>query len=105
MVSAVAPEARILLIGADRPLAEDLGAAVDQAVALGAGYVSNSYGPNYLFYPEDPAETAADAHYDHPGVAIVASSGDTRQPCSSASTSPAPACSGPSTTWRSTNAS
>lgn len=78
MVSAVAPEARILLIEADRPTVEDLGAAVDQAVALGAGYVSNSYGSNYLFFPEDPAETAADAHYDHPGVAIVASSGDTR---------------------------
>ncbi|MEV7326322.1 kelch repeat-containing protein [Streptomyces sp. NPDC093970] len=78
MVSAVAPKARILLVEADRPVVEDLGAAVDQAVALGAGYVSNSYGSNYLYFPEDPAETAADAHYDHPGVAIIASSGDTR---------------------------
>ncbi|MFG2884741.1 carboxypeptidase regulatory-like domain-containing protein [Streptomyces sp. NPDC048297] len=78
MVSAVAPSARILLVEADEPTVEDLGAAVDQAVALGAEYVSNSYGSNYAFYPEDPAESAADVHYDHPGVAIVASSGDNR---------------------------
>ncbi|MEU4092893.1 carboxypeptidase regulatory-like domain-containing protein [Streptomyces sp. NPDC026673] len=78
MVSAVAPNARILLVEADSASIEDLGAAVDQAVALGAGYVSNSYGSNYLYYPEDPGESAADVHYDHPGVAIVASSGDSR---------------------------
>ncbi|MFJ9755613.1 carboxypeptidase regulatory-like domain-containing protein [Streptomyces sp. NPDC101149] len=78
MVSAVAPNARILLVEADKPAIDDLGAAVDQAVAFGAGYVSNSYGSNYAFYPEDPAESSADAHYDHPGVAIVASSGDNR---------------------------
>lgn len=76
MVSAVAPNARILLVEADEATIEDLGAAVDQAVALGAGYVSNSYGSNYAVYPEDPAESGADVHYDHPGVAIVASSGD-----------------------------
>ncbi|MGW3248542.1 carboxypeptidase regulatory-like domain-containing protein [Streptomyces sp. NPDC001070] len=78
MVSAVAPNARILLVEADTATIGDLGAAVDQAVALGAGYVSNSYGSNYLYYPEDPGESAADVHYDHPGVAIVASSGDSR---------------------------
>ncbi|WP_225821468.1 carboxypeptidase regulatory-like domain-containing protein [Streptomyces naphthomycinicus] len=76
MISAVAPKARILLVEADSATIEDLGAAVDQAVALGAKYVSNSYGSNYTFFPEDPAESAADVHYDHPGVAIVASSGD-----------------------------
>ncbi|MEU6095052.1 S8 family serine peptidase [Streptomyces sp. NPDC047079] len=78
MISAVAPNARILLVEADSAGIDDLGSAVDQAVALGAGYVSNSYGSNYLFYPEDPAEAASDVHYDHPGVAIVASSGDSR---------------------------
>ncbi|KUN17196.1 galactose oxidase [Streptomyces corchorusii] len=76
MVSAVAPKARILLVEADSATIDDLGAAVDQAVALGAKYVSNSYGSNYTFFPEDPAESAADVHYDHPGVAVVASSGD-----------------------------
>ncbi|WP_406841648.1 carboxypeptidase regulatory-like domain-containing protein (plasmid) [Streptomyces sp. AHU1] len=78
MVSAVAPKARLLLVEADEASIEDLGSAVDQAVALGAGYVSNSYGSDYLYAPEDPAESAADVHYDHPGVAIVASSGDER---------------------------
>ncbi|WUD78113.1 carboxypeptidase regulatory-like domain-containing protein [Streptomyces sp. NBC_00510] len=78
MVSAVAPNARILLVEADSAGIDDLGAAVDQAVALGAGYVSNSYGSNYAFFPEDPGESAADVHYDHPGVAVVASSGDSR---------------------------
>ncbi|WP_406429735.1 carboxypeptidase regulatory-like domain-containing protein [Streptomyces sp. NBC_01589] len=78
MISAVAPNARILLVESDAAGIDELGAAVDQAVALGAGYVSNSYGSNYLFYPENPGESAADAHYDHPGVAIVASSGDSR---------------------------
>ncbi|MFF4652181.1 carboxypeptidase regulatory-like domain-containing protein [Streptomyces sp. NPDC001380] len=78
MVSAVAPRARILLVEADTAGIDALGSAVDRAVALGARYVSNSYGSNYLYYPEDPAESAADAHYDHPGVAVVASSGDNR---------------------------
>jgi subtilase family serine protease len=45
---------------------------VNEAVALGAKFVSNSYGG-----PEDAAETTWDASYfDHPGVAITASSGD-----------------------------
>ena len=80
MVSAVAPNAHILLVEADSAEFEDLGAAVDEAVALGAGYVSNSYGSGYDSTPgsgEDPSEpTAMDPYYDHPGVAIVASSGD-----------------------------
>ncbi|MDX3235003.1 kelch repeat-containing protein [Streptomyces sp. ME03-5709C] len=78
MVSAVAPHARIVLVEADAANGEDLGAAVDQAVALGAKYVSNSYGSNYAFFGEDPGESAGDVHYDHPGVAVVASSGDSR---------------------------
>ena len=47
---------------------------------LGAGYVSNSYGTGYSSDPgsgEDPSEvTQLDAYYNHPGVAVVASSGD-----------------------------
>jgi hypothetical protein len=80
MVSAVAPAAHILLVEADSASSDDLGAAVDEAVALGAGYVSNSYGTGYDSTPgsgEDPSEiTSLDAHYNHPGVAVVASSGD-----------------------------
>ncbi|MFD3453931.1 carboxypeptidase regulatory-like domain-containing protein [Streptomyces sp. NPDC058691] len=78
MVSAIAPNAHILLVEADTPSFDDLGAAVDQAVALGAKFVSNSYGTDYRFGSgEDPSGTVGlDVHYNHPGVAMVASSGD-----------------------------
>jgi hypothetical protein len=73
MVSAVAPQANIVLVEADSAFLEDLGAAVNQAVAQGAKYVSNSYGSD----GEDPAELEwDDQYYKHPGVAITASSGD-----------------------------
>lgn len=80
MVSAVAPNAHILLVEADSPSFENLGTSVNQAVASGAKYVSNSYGTNYDSSPgsgEDPTEiTDMDPYYNHPGVAVVASSGD-----------------------------
>ncbi|MDX6355029.1 MAG: hypothetical protein QOF98_1932, partial [Streptomyces sp.] len=80
MVSAAAPNAHILLVEADEPSAEALGASVDEAVALGAKFVSNSYGTSYTATPgsgEDPSDTTElDAYYNHPGVAVVASSGD-----------------------------
>ncbi|MET8242706.1 carboxypeptidase regulatory-like domain-containing protein [Streptomyces sp. NPDC005245] len=80
MVSAAAPYANIVLVEADSASFEDIGASVDQAVAQGAKYVSNSYGTGYSSTPgsgEDPSETTEfDAHYNHPGVAVVASSGD-----------------------------
>ncbi len=78
MVSAVAPDAKILLVEADNADPDDLGAADDEAVTLGAKYVSNSYGSQYDEEDsgEDPSDTALDAHYDHPGVAIVVSAGD-----------------------------
>jgi N-acetylneuraminic acid mutarotase len=80
MVSAVAPAAHILLIEADDNSFANLAAAVDEAVALGAKYVSNSYGTSYSSTPgsgEDATEvTDLDPHYNHPGVAVVASSGD-----------------------------
>ncbi|WP_405583194.1 carboxypeptidase regulatory-like domain-containing protein [Streptomyces sp. NBC_01190] len=72
MVSAAAPNAHILLVEADSNYPDDLAASVDQAVAMGAKYVSNSYGGD-----EDPRDsTLLDASYTHPGVAIVASTGD-----------------------------
>lgn len=80
MVSAAAPYANIVLVEADSASFEDIGASVDQAVAQGAKFISNSYGTNYTSTPgsgEDPSETTDfDAHYNHPGVAVVASSGD-----------------------------
>jgi N-acetylneuraminic acid mutarotase len=80
MVSAIAPAAHILLVESDDNFNDNLQAAVDEAVALGAKYVSNSYGSSYTSTPgsgEDPSEvTDGDPHYNHPGVAVVASSGD-----------------------------
>jgi N-acetylneuraminic acid mutarotase len=72
MVSAICPNCHILLVEANDNSLENLGAAVNEAVALGAKYVSNSYGGS-----EDPSELTDDAsYYDHPGVVITASAGD-----------------------------
>ncbi|MFI0721176.1 S8 family serine peptidase [Streptomyces sp. NPDC021224] len=72
MVSAICPACHILLVEADTSFLTDLGEAVDTAVALGARYVSNSYGG-----AESATDTTYDTDYfDHPGVAITASSGD-----------------------------
>jgi Putative Ig domain/Domain of unknown function DUF11 len=80
MVSAIAPAAHILLVEADDAYTDNLGAAVNRAVLLGAKFVSNSWGSNYEGTPgsgEDPSDLTADHDYfDHPGVAIVASAGD-----------------------------
>lgn len=71
MVSAICPACSIVYVGAASTSFDDLGKAVDTAVAKGAKVVSNSYGGG-----EDPTETSAAPHYDHPGVAITVSSGD-----------------------------
>jgi len=72
MVSAVAPQAKILLVEASSASMDDLGTAVNTAVSMGAKYVSNSYGGG-----EDASQTSADDQYfNHPGVAITVSSGD-----------------------------
>jgi subtilase family serine protease len=82
MVSAICPRCHILLVeanSADEAIAtsnpvqhSDLGAAVDTAVNLGATAVSNSYGS----VGPEPDDTFFDHYYNHPGVAITASSGD-----------------------------
>jgi subtilase family serine protease len=71
MVSAGCPGCKIILVEANSASIDDLGAAVDTAVALGAQVVSNSY-----YAVEWPGETAEDVHFKHPGVAITVSSGD-----------------------------
>ncbi|WP_223297492.1 S53 family peptidase [Catenulispora acidiphila] len=72
MVSAVCPDCHILLVEATSANMNDLGTAVNQAVSQGAKFVSNSYGGS-----EDGSEGQSDSTYfDHPGVAITASSGD-----------------------------
>ncbi|WP_063789893.1 hypothetical protein [Streptomyces sp. MMG1121] len=72
MVSAVCPQCHITLVEASSTSTSDIGKAEDEAVALGAKYVSNSFGGT-----EDPSETTADVQYfNHPGVAITVSAGD-----------------------------
>jgi subtilase family serine protease len=70
-VSAACPTCHILLVEASATTDTALMTAVDSAVRLGAVAVSNSYGG-----PEDATELTSDAHLNHPGVAITASSGD-----------------------------
>lgn len=71
MVSAICPLCHILLVEATEASAGDLAASVDEAVKLGAKFVSNSYGGS------ESAEGDPDYQdYDHPGVAITVASGD-----------------------------
>ncbi|MGI5518355.1 carboxypeptidase regulatory-like domain-containing protein [Streptomyces sp. CA-106131] len=71
-VSAACPQCNIMLVQGTSASEDDLGTAVDTAVRLGAKYVSNSYGvPG-----EESGEGTFDHYFDHPGVVITASSGD-----------------------------
>lgn len=72
MVSAVCPRCHIAVVEATSATYADLGAAENEAVKLGARVISNSWGGT---------DSARDATYDsqyfnHPGVAIVAATGD-----------------------------
>jgi subtilase family serine protease len=72
MVSAIAPNAKILLVEAKSASMANLGTAVNEAVKLGAKFVSNSYGGS-----ESSSDTSYDSSYfNHPGVAITVSAGD-----------------------------
>ncbi|HEY2286378.1 MAG TPA: putative Ig domain-containing protein [Streptosporangiaceae bacterium] len=72
MVSAICPNCHILLVEANSASDANLGAAVNEAVALGAKFVSNSYGG-----PESTSDPTFDTEfYKHAGVAITASAGD-----------------------------
>ncbi len=72
MVSAICPNCHVILVEADTPSQVNLGTGVNSAIALGAGYVSNSYGGKQS--PSDPSNDAK--YYQHPGVVITASAGD-----------------------------
>jgi len=72
MVSAICPNCHIILVEASSESNDDLGAGVNAAVSLGAKFVSNSYGGS-----EASNDSTYDSeYYDHPGVAVTASSGD-----------------------------
>ncbi|MER6269695.1 putative Ig domain-containing protein [Streptomyces sp900105755] len=72
MVSAVCPNCNIILVEANSATDSDLGTAENEAVALGAKFVSNSWGGS-----ESSSQTSEDTSYfKHPGVAITVSAGD-----------------------------
>lgn len=72
MVSAICENCHILLVEASSATDANLGAAVNEAVKLGAIAVSNSYGQNEF------SSEASDcsSFYQHNNVAVTASSGD-----------------------------
>jgi subtilase family serine protease len=75
MVSAICPNCHILLVEASSNSLANLGAAVNEAAALGAKQISNSYGGS-----ESSSDTSSNGYdasfFHHPGIAITASSGD-----------------------------
>jgi len=68
----ICPNCSVLLVEANSNSFTDLFTAVDQAAALGATEISNSYGTSREF----SGETTYDYHFNRPGVAITVSSGD-----------------------------
>jgi subtilase family serine protease len=72
MASAICPKCKILLVEARTSSLVNLGTAVNTAARLGANVISNSYGGGE-FSSETSYETT---YYHHPGIAVVASSGD-----------------------------
>ena len=68
---AICQNCKILLVEANSNSWSDLLAAEDTAVKLGATVISNSWGGS-----EFASETTYDSHLNHPGVAIIFSSGD-----------------------------
>jgi subtilase family serine protease len=71
MASAICPLCKIILVEATSASGTNLYRAEDEAVTLGAKFVSNSWGGS-----EYSSQTTDDAHFNHPGVAITVSSGD-----------------------------
>ena len=71
MASAACPACKILLVESNQPTEEDLAAAENTAAALGATEISNSYGG-----VETSVSSQFAAAYNHPGIAITVSSGD-----------------------------
>lgn len=69
---AVCPGCSILLVEADSNSFADLFSAVDRAAQMGATEISNSYGSSQEF----SGETSYDSHFNHPGIAITVSAGD-----------------------------
>ncbi len=70
MASAMCPNCKIILVEANSASYADLAAAVKTAAGKGAHVISNSYGGS------ESGSQNYNAAYDHPGIAITASTGD-----------------------------
>lgn len=75
---------KILVVEANSSSMLDLATAVNTAASLGVSAISNSYGTG----SEWSGETAYDSYYNHPGIAVTASSGDNGYGSSFPSSSP-----------------
>ena len=71
MVSAICPNCHILLVEAKTNANANLYAAEDTAARLGATEISNSYGGS-----ESSSDPSSNVHFNHPGIAITVSAGD-----------------------------
>ncbi len=71
MASAACPKCHLLLVEAENNENTNLDTAEDEAATLGATEISNSYGGE-----EASGETSDDSFFNHPGVLITASAGD-----------------------------
>ena len=69
MASAICPNCHILLVEASSASFANLGTAVNRAATMGANAISNSYGGS-------DQRDATNSPYNHPGIAVTASSGD-----------------------------
>lgn len=77
MVSAACPQCHILLVESEEPTLVSLGEAENEAVALGAEEISNSWaGQEGECVPLDACEADAAAYYEHPGVTMFFAAGD-----------------------------
>jgi subtilase family serine protease len=71
-VSSACPDCHIVLVEANSANTSDLDKAVDSAAKQsGVVAISNSYGGG-----ESSSQLTDDAHFNHPGIAVTASSGD-----------------------------
>jgi subtilase family serine protease len=70
MASAICPNCKILLVQATSATFANLAASVNTAARLGAHVISNSYGGG------ESGSTSVEASYNHAGIAVTASSGD-----------------------------
>lgn len=71
MASAICPNCNIVLVEASSSSFANLGASVDTAASLGAVAISNSYGST-----GDASDSTYGSYYNHPGIAVTASTGD-----------------------------